>query len=224
MTKILEEPRILVVDDHAIVRGGIKHLLKKAYPGATFVGCNCSSKALEAVRSTTFDLVFLDVSMPGKDGIEALREIRELKPNLPVIVLSIFREEAYATRAIQLGAASYLHKGVNQEVILEAAQAALTGQIFVSRESSNKASSQFGNRPGQNSIQDSIQTSIDCLSPKEHSIFIGLAQGTCLKELAAELGVSPKTVTTYRSRILSKLKLGSNADIVRYALKSGVIE
>lgn len=212
----ITEPKILIVDDHAVVRGGIQHLIKSKYPGATFFECDGGDKALEAMRSRPFDLAFLDVSMPGKDGIETLQEMKQLRPNLPVIMLSVFREEAYAIRAFQLGAAVYLQKGVAQENLFQAVDVALAGRRYVSPELADKISEK---------LNDKLKPSgVDSLSPKEHSIFLRLASGKSLKEIAAELEVSPKTVTTYRSRILEKLKLDSNAAIAKYAIKNGLIE
>jgi len=206
----------LLVDDHAIVRGGIKNIMADEYPEAIFVECDGGEKAVEAVRSRTFDLAFLDVSMPGIDGIETLQVIKKLTPNLPIIMLSVFREEAYAVRAFQLGAAAYLEKGVENRSFLQAVEVALSGQRYLSPKLADKISEKMNDK--------SANTEVDSLSPKEHSIFLGLASGKSLKEIAAELGISPKTVTTYRSRILEKLNLASNAAIAKYALKHGLIE
>lgn len=108
MGPIIQEPQILVVDDHAVVRGGIQNLIKSKYQDAKFFDCESGEKALEAVRVKGFDLAFLDVSMPGKDGLETLHEIKSIRPAMPVIMLSVFREEVYAVRAFQMGAAAYL--------------------------------------------------------------------------------------------------------------------
>lgn len=218
MDTVNKELCILIVDDHVVVRQGIQHLIKAKYPAAKFIDFDSGAKALESIGSKTFDLAFLDVSMPGqgKDGIETLQEIKALCPNLPVIILSVFREEAYAMRAFQLGAAAYLQKGVAPDNFLRAVEVALTGQRYLSPELADKISERL--------IEKDKPSGIDSLSPKEHSIFMRLSTGTSLKEIAADLDVSPKTVTTYRSRILEKLKLSSNAEIAKYALKNGLIE
>lgn len=212
----IQEPQILIVDDQPIVRCGIQHLIKAKYNEARFIECDGGHKALEVLRKMSVDLAFVDVTLPEKNGIEILQEMKLLCPKLPVIMLSVLSEEAYAVRAFQLGAAAFLQKGVAQENLLQAVEVALAGKRYVSPELAHKISERLGDKNKPNGI--------DSLSPKEYSIFLRLASGKSLKEIACELDLSPKTVTTYRSRILEKLKLDSNVAIAKYAILNGLIE
>lgn len=215
--RIMPTPnRILIVDDHALVRDGIQHILGGIFPEVRFEQCEEGDGAISKVASEHFDLVVLDISLPKRHGIEVLHALKELRPLLPVVVLSVFREEAYAVRALQLGAAAYLEKGGKIEALLQAVQVALAGGRYLT--------------PAQEKMlavrenQKFIPKGAELLSPKEHAIFLRLAAGEALKLIAADLHLSPKTVTTYRSRILEKLALDSNAAIAKYAVQHGLIE
>lgn len=205
-------PNILIVDDHAVVRGGIRHILTTKYPKAEFSECSSGDQAIEEAKKRPYDLAFLDVSMPGHDGIETLQELKKVSPKLAVIMLSVFKEEAYSARAFQAGAAAYLQKGSDQGNILQATEVALSGKRFIS------------SQVAENILDKSAKVGLNSLSQKEYSIFLRIAKGVTLKEIAAQMDISPKTVTTYRSRVLEKLGLDSNAAITKYALSQGLIE
>jgi DNA-binding NarL/FixJ family response regulator len=209
-------PQVLIVDDHPVVRDGIRNILRSKYAEAYFVECDSGEEAVKAAKAKSFDVAFVDVAMPGKDGMETLSELVEHNPKMPVIVLSVFREETYAVKALQLGAAAYLEKGRARETLLQATEDVLAGKRFVSPDVEEHLLTRLNDKKKA--------TGIDLLSPKEHSIFLRLASGKSLKEIAIELGLSPKTVTTYRARILAKLRLDSNAAIAKFAFHNGLLE
>jgi len=166
-------PKIMIVDDHAVVRGGIRNILKTKYPESEYSEFGCGSDAIEAAKSNYFDLAFIDISMPGQDGIETLQLLKKLNPKLAVIILSVFREEDYSLRAFQFGAAAYLQKGANQEEIIEATSLALAGKRFITPELAEKLAANLESK--------SKPSGLGSLSSKEHVIFLKLAAGTSLK-------------------------------------------
>ena len=207
---------VLVADDHAVVRGGIRHILSGAYPDALFLECIDSAEVLKKVHETPCNVIIMDISMPGGNGLEVLRELKSAQPTVPVIMLTMFKEDDYALRAFELGASGYLQKGAANEELITAVKTVCSGQRYVSPGFAEKlVSAVNGEAPS---------SKIALLSEREHSIFLLIAKGQSLKEIAWKLGVSPKTVTTYRTRILGKLDVDSNAAIVQFALKSGLIE
>ncbi len=208
--------RILLADDHRLVREGLKQLLAEA-PELTVVAEAASGEeVLERVPAGGIDLVILDISLPGRSGLEVLKQLRETAPGLPVLVLSMYPEEQYAVRVIRSGASGYLTKDAAPEELVEAIRRIADGQKFISADLADLLASfleESGEKPRHERLSD-----------REFEVLRLLAAGLPNKEIAGRLSLSPKTISTYRSRILDKLGLHSGADLVRYAVDRGLVD
>ena len=208
--------RLLIVDDHAIVRKGMIQIISEAEEKIRVDEADCSEAALERLDHNAYDIVILDISLPGANGIELLEQIVKRKPGLPVLMLSMHPEEQYAVRTFKSGAYGYLTKKSAGRELLTAIHRILSGKRYVSLDLAEKLAFDLGT-----SINKPLH---DCLSEREFQVMIKLAGGLTPKTIADELGLSNKTVSTYRARILEKMRFHSNADIVHYAIKSGLIQ
>jgi two-component system, NarL family, invasion response regulator UvrY len=203
--------RVLIADDHPVVRHGLKQLLTGA-PFTTVVGEAASGdEALELARNTEWDVAILDFSMPGCSGLELLAEMKQAFPGRPVLVLSMHAEDLHGTRALRSGASGYLTKeSVAQELTKALAKVAAGGKYVSASLAELLAAEQGG---------DPKKAPHEKLSDREYRVMWLLATGKRIKETAAELGISPSTASTYRTRIMRKLRLGSSAELVRYAVR-----
>lgn len=208
--------KFLIVDDHAIVRRGIHELLAEEFPEAHFDERATGEEAIEASGSGAYDVVVLDISLPGRGGLDALKAIRADKPQLPVIVLSQHTEEEYAIRAFRAGARAYLTKRSAPEDLVRAVKTVVDGGTYVTA-----------------SVAAHLVTSLEvergkppheALSDRELQVLRMIAGGRAVKEIASELSLSEKTVSTYRARVLEKLEMKSNAELMRYALRVGLVD
>jgi DNA-binding NarL/FixJ family response regulator len=206
----------LLADDHAVVRRGIRELLSEAFADAAFAEVSTAEDALAQVAAWPFDLVVLDISMPRRGGLDALKEIRAEAPNVPVLVLSQHGEEQYAIRALKAGARAYLTKECATEELVRAARKVVSGGKYVSEGLSERLVDVLAGAPGARPHER--------LSDREMQVLCMLAKGRLVKEIAAELSLSEKTVSTYRARLLKKMNLRSNAELTRYALASGLLD
>jgi DNA-binding NarL/FixJ family response regulator len=205
--------RILIVDDHAVVRRGVKELLAENREVA--VGeASSASDALEQVRRESWDLVILDLHMPGRGGLELLADLRRERPALPLLVLTIYSEDQFAMRALRSGAAGYLTKESAPEQLQEAVRRLLAGGRYVSASLAEKLAGAVGEHPGPPHEQ---------LSNREYQVFERLATGRTVSEVAEELHLSVKTISTYRARILEKLSLRTNAELTLYAMRNQLL-
>ena len=208
--------RVLVVDDHPIIRDGLIRVLRRA-DGVYVEGeAGNAEEALALVRRTDFDLVVLDVSLPGRSGLDLLRDLRRLRPALPVLVLSVYAEDEFAVRAIRAGADGYLRKDCPVGELIEAVQLLLDGRKFISPSVAEQLAQEIGREAGGPPHAR--------LSNRELEVLSLVATGKSTKEVAAILGVSKSTVSTYRQRIFEKLNVRSNAEITRYALHHGLVK
>ncbi len=209
--------RVLLVDDHAVVRRGVRELLGEAFPSCTFEEAGTGEEALALVRTAPYDIVILDISMPRRAGIDALKEIQLERPTLPVLVLSQHAEEQYAIRALRSGAAGYLTKECAPDELVKAVRKTIAGGKYVSEA--------LGERLAQG-LSPSAPPGAphERLSDRELQVLRILALGKAVKEIAAELSLSEKTISTYRTRILTKTGMKSNAELMRYALQAGLVE
>jgi two-component system invasion response regulator UvrY len=206
--------KILVADDHPIVRQGLKQILSE-YPDLTVADeAGTGKDVLVKVGKKDFDIVLLDISMPGRNGLDILKELRTKKPKLPVLVLSIYPEDQYAVRVLKLGAAGYLTKESVPEELVAAIRKVARGRKYVS-----------------NSLAEKLATDLEInaekaphenLSDREYQVMSMIASGKRLKEVAEELSLSIKTISTYRSRIMEKMNMRNNAELIRYALQNGL--
>ena len=214
----MDRTRILLVDDHAIVRKGLKQLLLEEYPCVFVEEADDAASAVKKVIVKELDVVICDLKMPGRTGIDALKQIKQLSPTLPVLIMSMYPEDEYALRVLKAGASGYLNKGSIHEALIPAIQTVLQGKKFISPSVTAKIVDAFRLDPFNSSC-----LSHESLSDREFEIFRFLASGQSISEIAKQLSLSASTVSTYRSRILEKMNLRSNSDITRYALERKLI-
>ncbi len=210
--------RVLIVDDHELVRRGIAGVLRGGQAGAEAeVGeAGDSASALARLHAEPWDAVLLDVNMPGRDGLDLLQEIRRLWPRVPVLVLTAYPEEELAVRCIRLGAAGYLTKSSASAELVLALRRVLAGQRYVSGSLAERLAAVLGG--GQEGGPH------DALSPRELQVVRMVASGRTQREIAAELHLSEKTVSTYRARIAEKLGLSTSVELTRYAMKHRLVD
>ena len=208
--------KFLIVDDHVVVRSGLRQMLADGFPGAGFGEAGSAAEALQCVLKGKWDLVLLDVSLPGRSGLDALADLRQVSPRLPVIMLSMHPESEFAVRALKAGAAGYLTKQSAAEELLDAVRKALAGGRYITASLAERLAE---NVAGANPVLPH-----EGLSDREFQTLRLLAAGKAVKEIAAELSLSAKTVSTYRTRVLEKLGLKSTVDLARYALQHGLVE
>ena len=206
--------RILIADDHAIVRQGLKQILenKKMKVVADFSN---GVDALCWARANDCDVVLLDISMPGKNGIEVLKQFHEEKPKLPILILSIHPEDQYAVRLLKAGAAGYLTKETAPEVMAEAVRHVVQGKKYISPAVAEMLTDEICSPGGE--------LPHETLSDREYQIFLLVASAKTVSEIADILALSGKTVSTYRSRILKKMRLRNNAELMHYAIERHLI-
>ncbi len=208
--------RILIADDHEMVRRGLRHILADAFADLAVGEAADARQALEAAGKGVWDIVLLDINMPGRSGIEVLHELKELHPRLPVLVLTAYPEKDYAVRAFKLGAAGYVSKGSASDELIAAIRKALTGGRYVT---ASLAEALAATVAGESSAVPH-----DALSNRELQVLRLVALGKPLKEIAAELSLSEKTIGTYRVRIARKLGLSTNVELARYATRHKLVD
>lgn len=209
--------KILIIDDHAIVRRGMISLLREVLKDVEFGEAEDSRKGFTAVLESEWDLVIMDISMPGRSGLDLIRDIRGAKPDLAVLVVSAHSEKDYAIRALKIGAAGYVSKQSAPDVLVSAVRRVLSGGRYVSPALAELLA---GSLSGSGSSDDSHES----LSNRELQVLKMIASGKTLKEIGAELALSEKTVATYRSRISDKMGLPTNVDLTRYAMRHGLVD
>ena len=207
--------RILISDDHAIVREGIKQILADTNDLVAAGEATNGHEVIELVRRQDWDMVLLDLAMPGKDGLETLKDIKREKPKLPVLVLSIYPEEQYAVRALKAGASGYLTKESAPEELIAAIRKVSQGGKYISSSLAEKLASHLE--------VDAEKPVHETLSDREYQVMLMIASGKTVKEIADEMCLSVKTVSTYRVRALSKLGMKNNSEFTYYAIKYGLI-
>ena len=208
--------RILIADDHAIVRAGLRQFIADHQDMQVAAEASTGAEAIAAVRAQEFDVVLLDISMPDKNGIDTLKTIKHVRPELPVLMLSAYAEDQYAVNLLRAGAAGYLNKEAASQQLVGAIRTVVLGRKFVS-----PTLAQI--------LADGVSGDADRplhaeLSQREFQIFCKLAAGAAVSKIADELNLSVKTVSTYRTRVLEKMAMKSNADLTYYAIKNGLIE
>ena len=208
--------KVLIADDHNVVREGLKHIMESHYgDGVTFADARDGHETLERIWKEDWDLVLLDIHMPGRDGLEVLREARKERPRMPVLILSGSSEQEYGMRALRDGASGYIGKDAPEKEFLHAVSEVLAGRTYLTPSVAQRLAKEVAH-PSDKPAQEK-------LSDREYQVMKMLATGKTVKEVAAELSLSVKTVSTYRTRILEKLGLGSNVDIARFAMKAGLV-
>jgi DNA-binding NarL/FixJ family response regulator len=209
---------ILIVDDHAVVRRGLREIiLETVSRDAGFDEAASGREALLKTAANNYDLVLLDISMPGRNGLDTLKGIKAEKPDLPALVLSMYPEEQFAMRSYRAGASGYITKESAPEELQVAVNKILKGRKYISPYCSEMLLSELRN---EKSTGDSPHLS---LSNREYHVACLIASGKSLKEIALELVLSDKTISTYRSRILTKMNLKTNAELINYAIKHKMV-
>jgi two-component system, NarL family, invasion response regulator UvrY len=207
--------RVLIADDHDIFRRGLKATLAEEFKKAVFGEARSAQEALDQVRKQKWELAILDISMPGKSGLDILDEIKCAQPNLPVLLLSMHPEEQFARRALKSGAAGYLTKESVPDEIMRAVRRALSGGRYVSAMLAEKLAGD---------LRRTDKPLHELLSNREFQILRMMASGKTAKGVADELSLSVKTVSTYRARILEKTGMKNNAELIRYAVENRLVE
>ena len=208
--------RVVIADDHTIMRDGLKHLLGAAGDIEVAGEARDGFEALERVRKLQCDVLLMDMSMPGKSGIELIRQVRAEKPKLKILVLSMHEEQQYAVRAIRAGASGYLTKESASTQLVDALRKVAAGGAFISAEVAQQLA--LGAQPNADGPLH------ETLSDREFQIFLLLAGGKSISEIAAQLFLSVKTVSTHKANILQKMSMTTSAELVRYALTHQLLD
>ncbi len=208
--------RVLIADDHPIVREGLKQILSDTDDILVVDEADRGSAVLNLTMRNNYDVILLDISMPGRDGLEVLKELKQLKPKLPVLVLSMYPEEHYAVRVLRGGASGYLTKSSAPDELISAIRKVASGRKYIS--------STLAERLTYELDRDADKPLHEILSDREYQVMNMLATGKSVKEIADELSLSVKTVSTYRSRILGKMNIKNNAEIVLYAVQNKLVD
>lgn len=208
--------KVYIADDHPIVRAGLKQLIQEAEDITVIGEAEEGSVVLNAIDDLNPDVVLLDISMPGMSGLDILKQLKSLKPDLPVLILSMHPEEQYAIRVLKAGAAGYLTKTRTPDELIKAIRTVSAGKKYISTSVAER-------------LADSLDSGFDkllheTLSDREMQVLRKIAQGMTVSEIAEQLALSVKTISTYRSRILEKLKLRTSAELTYYAIKNEIVE
>jgi two-component system invasion response regulator UvrY len=207
--------RLIIADDHAIVREGLKQIVASV-PDMVVAGeVSDGEGLLKCLRKDDYDLVLLDITMPGQSGLEILKQLKHQRPRLPVLILSIHPEEQYAVRALRSGASGYVTKESVPRELLQAIRKAASGSTYVSSSLAKKLDSEL--------VLDTEKQTYRYLSDREFEVMSKLAAGASIKNIAESMQLSVKTVSTYRYRILTKLRMKTNAELIRYAIENGLV-
>jgi len=207
--------KILVVDDHAIVREGLKQIVEDTSGLAVTGEAANEQETLELLRKHDFDVVLLDIAMTGRGGLEVLKQIKQEKPELPVLILSMYPEEQYAVRALKMGAAGYLTKVSAPDELIKAIKKIATGRKYVSNSLAEKLAF--------NLEIDTEKPLHECLSNREYQVMCMIASGKTVKNIAEKLSLSVNTVSTYRFRVLDKMRMKTNSELTHYAIKNRLV-
>jgi two-component system, NarL family, invasion response regulator UvrY len=208
--------RILIVDDHPVVRDGIKRILEEQKGETTFGEASTAQEALELVRTENWDAVVLDISLGGRSGLELIKELKQIRPKLPVLILSLHSEEQYARRAFRAGAAGYITKDNPRAELVAAVDKVIQGGRYVSPA--------LAERLVFDIERGSDRPPHELLSDREFEVMQLIASGKTVGEIAEQLSLSDKTISTYRARILEKMGMKTNAAITHYAIKNKLVD
>ena len=207
--------KILVVDDHAVVRQGVKQILNEQFQGAVIGEARNAEEMIDRIKKFTWDIVVLDVGMPGKSGLDALKDLKQVCPKLPVLVLSAYPEDQLARRMLKAGASGYLTKDSAPNELVQALRKILGGGKFVSASMAELLVANL-NEQAERPLHE-------LLSDREYQVMCLIAVGKSLKEIAEDLCVGISTINTYRARILEKMQLKNNTELTHYALENRLV-
>ena len=208
--------RILIADDHAVVRRGLRQTVSEEHDITVVGEASNAQELLGLVRKQPCDVVVLDISMPGRSGLDVLIELHREHPKLPILVLSMHSEDQYAMRALRIGAAGYLTKETAPEELVKAIRKAVAGGKYVTPSLAEKLALGLG--------RDSERPLHETLSEREYQVLCLIASGKSVTEISADLSLSVKTISTYRARILEKMNLKNNAELMHYAIHNRLVD
>ncbi len=208
--------RILIVEDHALFRKGLIKIIDSHFKDIIYGEASSSTEAIELNAKQKWDIVLLDINLPGRSGLDIIKELKEGTPGLPILVLSMYPEDQFAVRVMKTGAAGYLMKDSTPEHLVQAINRLLDGHQFITSSVAELLAERL--RDG------SKQSSYELLSNREFQVFRLIAEGLSVTQIATKLSLSVKTISTYRTHILNKLKLQNNAEMIYYAIKKNLID
>ena len=208
--------RVLIADDHAILRRGLREILMRELEGVVCGEAENAQQVLAQVQSQNWDLAIVDITMPGRSGLDVLRDMQQIRPGLPVLVLSMHPEDQYGKRVLKAGASGYMNKESAPEELIKAIRKVLAGGRYVSQALAEKLAVEWGTNAGQPLHEN--------LSDREFEVLRMMALGKTTSQIAAELHLSVTTVSTYRARILDKMNMTTTAELMRYALRNGLVD
>lgn len=208
--------KILIADDHTLIRDGLINTISKRMADVAFGEASSGVEVLKEVLHQKWDLLILDINMPGRDGLDVLKELKSLQPELPVIVLSMYPENQFAVRTLKIGASAYLTKETSSEELLIAINTVLKGQKYITSSITRILTEEITGK--------SAKPTHETLSNREFQVFKLIASGKNISGIGLELSLSVKTISVYRANILEKLALKNNAEITNYAFKNNLID
>ena len=207
--------QILIADDHSIVRRGLFQILKEGFPNSVIDDVVNSESIIKSVSHKKYDVIITDYSMPGRNGLETIPYIKSIDSSVPILILSIHDEDQYAIRVLKAGASGYMSKDLATEELVSAVKRVLQGKKYITASVAEKLSTKYAEEktivPHQN------------LSDREFSVLRSIASGMSISEIAESMLLSVTTISTYRSRVLSKLQLRNNADLILYSIEHNII-
>ena len=208
--------KIIIVDDHAVVRKGLKQIFDETVDIAVVDEAGSGNELIDKIRHTKYDVVLLDISMPGKDGLDTLKDIKNIRPELPVLIFTVYPEDQYAVRVLRAGASGYINKESEPEELIDAIRKIARGRKYISP---------FLAELLATNLEAGSETPLhDNLSDREFQVMCKIASGKKVTQIAQELSLSINTISTYRNRILEKMNLKSNTEITHYAIKNNLVE
>jgi DNA-binding NarL/FixJ family response regulator len=207
--------KILIADDHAVVRKGLRQILLEEYPSAQIGEVADAESLLSEIMKDDWNIVITDMNMPGRSGLDALTQIKQMAPQLPVLIMSMYPEDQYALRVLKAGASGYLGKDNIHDDIIKAIQSVQLGKKYITPAVAEKLANALG--------EDNRLQPHETLSDREFEVLKLLASGKAVSDIASQLSLSATTVSTYRSRIMEKMSMRTNAELTRYALEKKLI-
>ncbi len=205
---------VLIIDDHPVVRHGLRQILEDDQRIGLVDEAGSGGELLEKLAGQKYDVILLDISLPGRSGLDLLPQIKKIHPETAVLILSVHSEEVYAIQAMKAGASGYITKSTAPGELLSAIHKVASGERYISEALADKLAEDF--------ISPSDKTLIELLSQRELEVLNLFASGKTVSQIADELSLSPKTISTYRTRLLEKLKLSTTADLIRFSILEGM--
>lgn len=209
--------RVLLADDHAMVRSGLRRIIADAYPDAIVGEVGSCTELREQIRDANWSVLVLDIALEDRNSLELVPELRELRPRMPIVVLSMYGERQFIVTAMRAGVSAYLTKDRAPEELLQAIRSVLQGKRYMSEGVAAELADHVAFAGSRSEAQHEL------LSPREYEVLLLLAAARSVSEIAVRLQLSVKTVSTYRSRILEKMGMSSNAQLMRYAMRHGLV-